>query len=166
VSLPGHRQPLPAALDVADIPPKLARLRASRGSCVGGCATSFKVKATPVGMDVHTSGGGHSFDVPENIRNLQKPTASARRAGLTLGWRNAESRHGALHQPGAKVTRTRRMGLQASKPIALPRDRKMGFALCSTRFEERKWDGCRRSKRAWPRYYLERRALYVVARSR
>src|SRR5258708_1500497 len=83
--------PTAAAPSTSPISAKLARLASVTGSCVGGCATSFRSGNAPWhGCSV--SGGGYS-PTCRNTRNY-KTYAECTEGGLTLGWRNNEAAWG------------------------------------------------------------------------
>ena len=80
-----------APSSTSPISAKLARLASVTGSCVGGCATSFRTANAPWhGCSV--SGGGYSSTC-RNTRNY-KTYSECTEGGLTLGWRNAEAAWG------------------------------------------------------------------------
>jgi hypothetical protein len=81
----------PTAAAPSTISAKLARLASITGSCVGGCATSFKSGSAPW-HGCSTSGGMYSSTC-RNTRNY-KTYAECTEGGLTLGWRNAEAAWG------------------------------------------------------------------------
>jgi hypothetical protein len=83
--------PTPAAPSTPPISAELARLASVTGSCVGGCATSFRSGNMPwVGCSV--SGGVYSATC-RNTRNY-KTYSECKEGGLTLGWRNNEAAWG------------------------------------------------------------------------
>lgn len=83
--------PTAAAPPASPISAKLARLASVTGSCVGGCATSFRSGNAPWhGCSV--SGGGYSSTC-RNTRNYQT-YSECTEGGLTLGWRNNEAAWG------------------------------------------------------------------------
>ncbi|MEA2887709.1 MAG: hypothetical protein QOD11_2069 [Bradyrhizobium sp.] len=83
--------PTAAAPSTSPLSAKLARLASVTGSCVGGCATSFRSGNAPWhGCSV--SGGMYSSTC-RNTRNY-KTYAECTEGGLTLGWRNAEAAWG------------------------------------------------------------------------
>jgi hypothetical protein len=87
-ALSPRTSPTAAAPPTSPISAKLARLASVTGSCVGGCATSFRTANAPWhGCSV--SGGVYSSTC-RNTRNY-KTYAECTEGGLTLGWRNAEA---------------------------------------------------------------------------
>jgi hypothetical protein len=83
--------PTAAAPSTSPISAKLAKLASVTGSCVGGCATSFRSDNAPWhGCSV--SGGMYSSTC-RNTRNY-KTYSECTEGGLTLGWRNAEAAWG------------------------------------------------------------------------
>ena len=83
--------PADAAPPASSISAKLARLASVTGSCVGGCATSFRTSNAPWhGCSV--SGGVYS-PTCRNTRNY-KTYSECTEGGLVLGWRNAEAAWG------------------------------------------------------------------------
>jgi hypothetical protein len=90
-TVPPRTSPTAAAPSTSPISAKLARLASVTGSCVGGCATSFRSGNAPWhGCSV--SGGMYSSTC-RNTRNY-KTYAECKEGGLTLGWRNAEAAWG------------------------------------------------------------------------
>ena len=83
--------PTAAAPSTPTVSAKLARLASVTGSCVGGCATSFRSGNAPW-HGCSTSGGMYSSTC-RNTRNY-KTYAECTDGGLTLGWRNAEAAWG------------------------------------------------------------------------
>ena len=83
--------PTAAASSTSPISAKLARLASVTGSCVGGCATSFKSGDAPW-HGCSTSGGMYSSTC-RNTRNY-KTYDECKEGGLTLGWRSAEAAWG------------------------------------------------------------------------
>jgi hypothetical protein len=83
--------PTAAAPSTSPISAKLAKLASVTGSCVGGCATSFRSGNAPWhGCSV--SGGVYSSTY-RNTRNY-KTYSECTEGGLILGWRNAEAAWG------------------------------------------------------------------------
>jgi hypothetical protein len=83
--------PTAAAPSTSSISAELARLGSVTGSCVGGCATSFRTADAPWhGCSV--SGGMYSSTC-RNTRNY-KTYNECKEGGLILGWRNAEAAWG------------------------------------------------------------------------
>jgi hypothetical protein len=83
--------PTAAAPSTSSISAELARLGSVTGSCVGGCATSFRTASAPWhGCSV--SGGMYSSTC-RNTRNY-KTYNECKEGGLTLGWRNNEAAWG------------------------------------------------------------------------
>jgi hypothetical protein len=83
--------PTAAAPSTSSISAELARLGSVTGSCVGGCATSFRTAAAPwIGCSV--SGGVYS-PTCRNTRNY-KTYSECKEGGLILGWRNNEAAWG------------------------------------------------------------------------
>jgi hypothetical protein len=79
--------PAAAAPPTSPVSARLAKLASVTGSCVGGCATSFRSANAPwIGCSV--SGGGYSSTC-RNTRNY-KTYDECKEGGLTLGWRSAE----------------------------------------------------------------------------
>ena len=83
--------PTAAAPSTSSISAKLARLGSVTGSCVGGCATSFRTASAPW-HGCSTSGGVYS-PTCRNTRNY-KTYAECKEGGLILGWRNNEAAWG------------------------------------------------------------------------
>jgi hypothetical protein len=83
--------PTAEAPATSSISAKLARLASVTGSCVGGCATSFRTANAPW-HGCSTSGGVYS-PTCRNTRNY-KTYSECTEGGLVLGWRNAEAAWG------------------------------------------------------------------------